>query len=103
MPKACFLAKHPGEKSMNYDSDDDLDYDHSYEESSSGEELSEPTIECPYCGSEIYEEAERCPSCESYISTFDAPRPRPSWWIVLGVVICLGLVYIWTVGLWPWF
>jgi len=29
-----------------------------------GEDLEEPTIDCPYCGAEIHEDAQRCPRCE---------------------------------------
>jgi hypothetical protein len=58
----------------------------------------EPTIDCPYCGDEIHEDSPRCPACGEYLSAEDAPRERPPWWIVLGVAVCLLLVYLWTVG-----
>ncbi len=58
----------------------------------------EPTIPCPYCRREIHEESERCPHCGHYISREDAPARKP-WWLVLGVGVCLYVVYRWIV---PW-
>ena len=66
------------------DDDDDLD----------------DTIPCPYCHEPIHEDAQRCPHCEHYISAEDAPPARKPWWIILGVGICLLVVYLWiTSGL----
>jgi hypothetical protein len=56
------------------------------------------TVPCPYCRKEIHEEAERCPYCENYISAEDAAPARKPWWIVLGAVLCLYIVYRWIVG-----
>jgi predicted nucleic acid-binding Zn ribbon protein len=56
----------------------------------------EPTMPCPRCGREILEDAERCPYCERYLSKEDAPRPRKPWWIIIGVVACLCVVYLWN-------
>jgi hypothetical protein len=61
------------------------------------EEDKDPTVPCPYCHREILEEAERCPYCESYISREDAPAARKPWWIVVGVIVCLYVVYRWNV------
>jgi hypothetical protein len=63
------------------------------------EEAHEPaTVACPYCAREIAEAAERCPHCGQYISEEDRPsRPKP-WWVWLGVVVCLYVVYRWTFG-----
>ncbi len=57
----------------------------------------EPTISCPYCHREVLEEAERCPHCEHYISKEDTPPERKPWWIILGVIACLYVVYRWNV------
>ena len=53
------------------------------------------TVPCPYCRHEIHEESERCPHCGNYISEEDPPPSRKPWWIVIGVVVCLYLVYLW--------
>ena len=49
---------------------------------------------CPHCLGTIYDDSERCPHCGQYLSREDAPRRRP-WWIVVGVVVCLVIVYRW--------
>jgi endogenous inhibitor of DNA gyrase (YacG/DUF329 family) len=56
------------------------------------------TINCPYCGREIYEDAPQCPHCGQYLSREDAPTRRPPWWLLLGVAVCLFIVYRWIVG-----
>jgi hypothetical protein len=58
----------------------------------------EPTIACPCCGESIHEDAPRCPHCGTYVSEEDAPAMRKPWWIVVGVGLCLYVVYRWTVG-----
>jgi hypothetical protein len=72
------------------DSDDEFDVDE--------KELDEPTVECPHCRESIHEDAQRCPYCGNYVSEEDRPPPRPPWWIALGVVVCLYLIYRWIVG-----
>jgi len=54
-------------------------------------------VPCPYCGREILEESEQCPHCEHYISREDAPSARKPIWILVGVVLCLYVVYRWIV------
>ncbi len=58
----------------------------------------EPTVPCPYCRREIHEDAERCPHCGQYISSADAPAAAKPWWVMIGVAVCLYLVYRWTFG-----
>jgi hypothetical protein len=47
----------------------------------------------------------RCPPilglrtyCEHYISEEDAPPARKPWWIILGTLLCLYIVYRWIMG-----
>jgi hypothetical protein len=75
--------------------DDDWDDDDWGEE-----DEDEPTIPCPYCRRDIHEESQRCPYCENYISQEDTPSSGHSWWIVVGVVVCLFAVYRWIVVGW---
>lgn len=56
------------------------------------------TVPCPYCHRDIPEDVPRCPYCEKYISDEDAPPERKPWWIVVGVAICLYIVYRWSFG-----
>ena len=55
----------------------------------------EDTIPCPYCRRLIYHDSPRCPHCENYLTDEEAAPTRKPWWIVLGVVLCLYLVYRW--------
>ncbi|HKB37669.1 MAG TPA: hypothetical protein VKD72_14575 [Gemmataceae bacterium] len=61
-------------------------------------EDSDSTIACPHCKREIHEDSQRCPYCEQYISEEDAPPSRKPWWIVVGALLCLYVVYRWIVG-----
>ena len=65
------------------------------EEASDGDEA---TITCPCCKRQIHEDAQRCPYCENYISDEDSPPARKPWWIILGTLLCLYIVYRWIVG-----
>ena len=58
----------------------------------------ETTIPCPYCGRPIYEDSYRCPRCGNYLSDEDAATPRKPWWIIVGVVLTLYVVYRWIAG-----
>ena len=77
---------------MDDTDDGDLDADEDY-----GDDDDETTtVPCPYCRREVPEDAPRCPYCEQYISEEDSPPARKPWWILIGVAICLYLVYRWT-------
>jgi hypothetical protein len=85
---------------MTRSSDPDDDWDdgpESEDEDFSEDDDEEPTIPCPYCRREIHEDAQRCPYCERYLSRVDAPTARKPWWMILGVVACLYVVYRWIV------
>jgi hypothetical protein len=58
----------------------------------------EPTVPCPYCKREIHEDAQQCPYCEHSISAEDAPPARKPWWIVVGTLLCLFVIYFWVAG-----
>lgn len=53
------------------------------------------TVPCPCCRRQIHEESERCPYCGNYLTEEDTPPSRKPWWIVVGVLVCLFLVYLW--------
>jgi predicted nucleic acid-binding Zn ribbon protein len=55
----------------------------------------EPTIPCPYCRREIHEESQQCPHCGQYISEEDASARRKPWWIIIGVLLCLLVIWCW--------
>jgi hypothetical protein len=62
------------------------------------EEGEEPTIPCPYCRRQIHEESQRCPYCGNYISDEDTVPSRKPWWIVIGALLVLYIVYRWVAG-----
>ena len=76
--------------------DDEWNDDEGYDGDEDAEE-DEPTVACPCCERRIPEDTPRCPYCENYISDEDAPPTKKPWWIAAGVVICLYIVYRWTV------
>jgi len=79
------------------DDDDDWE-DNSDEEEFADDEEEEPTVPCPYCRRTIHEDSPQCPHCGNYLSAEDSPPSRKPWWIILGVLVCLVLVYLWMVG-----
>jgi hypothetical protein len=77
---------------MSYHSDSDDDWECELDD--------EPTITCPHCGEEYYEDSPRCPHCARYISqeetpAADAPAQRKPWWIIVGTLACLYVIYRW--------
>ena len=56
----------------------------------------ETTAVCPYCHQVIYDDAVRCPECGNYQSREDRPFNKPLW-LILGVVVCLGIVAWWSI------
>lgn len=69
-------------------------YDEGDEEVEDADE-DETTVPCPYCRQQIYEDAQRCPNCERYISAEESPSYRKPWWVLVGVAICLYVVFSW--------
>lgn len=72
---------------------DDLDHD-DWDDAPEGDE-DDDTVECPHCHRDVYEDAEQCPGCGHYLSREDRPRALKPLWIVVGVGICLAVVYRW--------
>ena len=70
--------------------------DEGFDEEASDDDV--PTIPCPYCKRQIHEDSQRCPYCDHYISEGDAPPTRKPWWIILGALLCLYIVYRWIMG-----
>lgn len=75
------------------DDSDWEDEEEAFDEAEEDEE--EPTIPCPYCRRQIHEDSPRCPHCEQYVSAEDAPPGRKPWWIILGTLLGLYVVYRW--------
>jgi hypothetical protein len=72
--------------------DDDEEFDDILDDSE------EATIPCPNCKRQIHEDAQRCPYCEHYLSEEDAPSSGKPWWVTIGVLVCLYVVYRWIAG-----
>ena len=79
-----------------WDPEDEADWDDAGEYEPEIDD-DEPTVPCPYCKREIHEGAQQCPHCEQYISAEDAPPARKPWWIVVGAILCLFVIYLWVV------
>lgn len=73
--------------------DDDMEDDD--DQRADWDDDQDDTIPCPHCHREIYEDAERCPHCGNYLSDEDSPATTKPWWIILGFVLCMLIVYWW--------
>jgi hypothetical protein len=76
--------------------DDGEDWRDSVDDDDSDDE--ESTVPCPYCNRSLLEDVLCCPFCGNYISDEDAPPARKPWWMIVGVLVCLYIVYRWTTG-----
>jgi len=79
----------------NDDSYSDDECENDDDEEVAGTDDAKETAPCPYCKREIHKESERCPHCERYLSKEDIPPSRKPWWLIIGVVACLIVVYLW--------
>ena len=59
------------------------------------DEEDEPTIPCPYCRREIHEDSPQCPHCGQYILEEDASATPKPWLIIVGVLLCLLVIWFW--------
>jgi hypothetical protein len=64
-------------------------------ESGDSSETDDATMPCPYCGETIYDDAPQCPHCGQYILADDIRSQRQPWWIIIGVLLCIGAVLVW--------
>ncbi len=82
---------------MSEESWNDEEWDEEWDADESDGEAGgdEPTVLCPYCRREMFEDSPRCPHCGQYISAEDSPPIRKSWWLVIGVLLCLVAVAVW--------
>lgn len=80
---------------------DDEDWEEDWSDDSGDDEVfdqdsdDEPTITCPYCGSEVHEDSPRCPSCENYLSNEDRPPAPKPWWFLIGAGLGLLVFLRW--------
>jgi predicted nucleic acid-binding Zn ribbon protein len=72
--------------------------DEGWEGPDQDEDEEDTTIPCPYCGESIHEDAQRCPYCENYLSEEDTPAEAKPWWIIVGALLCMYVIYRWIVG-----
>jgi hypothetical protein len=79
-------------------SEDESDWEGDEEACAKDLDDEESTIPCPYCKRQIHEDSQRCPYCERYLSEEDAPISRKPWWIIIGTLLCLYIVYRWIMG-----
>jgi uncharacterized protein (DUF983 family) len=80
------------------DRDDEFDLDESDDLDDEDEDEPGDTMPCPHCLGTIYDDSERCPHCGNYLSREDSPR-RPPWWVIVGVGLCLVIVFRWIIKL----
>ena len=90
-------------KNYHYDEDDfDVSDDEYPDDGGSEDDCSEDdaeTLPCPQCGQPVYEEADQCPHCGQYVtfSSSHAFDNKPWWWIALGLLGTLALLW-WLVS-----
>jgi len=76
--------------------DDGWDGDESLEDLENlGADDETPTVPCTHCKRPIPEDVPRCPYCDNYPSAEDAASSRKPWWIIVGALFVLYIVYRW--------
>ena len=86
-------TEHEDDWSDEFGPDPDEEFD-----GSDDDDEEEPTVPCPYCRKEIHEDSQHCPHCGNFISKEDTPPARKPWWLILGTLACLYVIYRWIVG-----
>jgi hypothetical protein len=64
------------------------------DDSDKDQDIFDNTEPCPNCSRLIYELSDFCPHCGQYVTLQEGPM-RKHWWIVLAVVACLIIVFLW--------
>jgi hypothetical protein len=59
------------------------------------DEEDDTTIPCPCCRREIHEDSPQCPHCGQYLSEEDARATQKPWLIIVGVLLCLLVIWFW--------
>lgn len=73
---------------------DDDDQHDDWDDAHNEDDDDDYTVECSECGTDVYEDAEQCPACGNYIThSTSVWSGRPGWWIVLGVLGILAVIF----------
>jgi len=82
--------------------DDELrDHEYPDEDVSDADDESD-TVRCAECGADVYEDADRCPRCGRYLTPDVHPwSGRPLWWILLGLLGTVAVIWLLAHGLGP--
>lgn len=90
------MPSHP-----DYDDSDEDYWDEDWtDEDQPDESPEEYSSECPACGGTIYDDADVCPHCGEFIF-HDSHNPwkgRKLWWIVLGLLGIVAVIWMLTLG-----
>jgi predicted nucleic acid-binding Zn ribbon protein len=88
--------------SDEYDDSDDAHWDDEAwtDEDQPDESAEDYTSECPVCGEPIYDDADICPHCGDFIyhDTHNPWRGRNLWWVVLGLLGIISVVFMLALG-----
>lgn len=82
------------------EAEDDWDDEASWDDDLDEDPADDNTVPCPHCRRQIHEDAERCPYCERYLSDEDTVTFQKPWWVVVGALVCLYIMYRSIVGGW---
>ncbi len=72
-------------------------HENHWEDDDDQDDEEETTAPCPYCRRPIYDDTPWCPHCGNYLSNEDTPHSAKPWWIYVGAVLVLYIVYLWIV------
>ena len=58
------------------------------------EENENDTETCSHCGADKFADSPQCPACGNYPSEEESTRVFKPWWIILGIVLSLIVMYL---------